>query len=183
MSFPLGHTPKSGAVRVCDDRDGPKGVFDDFEDHDPVWEGVVDGEIVIRGIRAAGPKTASASISMWLPCVLKVERFPYPGLTQFEWYVPVDATTHLYVQTIGCKVASDADRRRFEAEFESKWKPVALHGFNDDDVWAREATEPFYADDYGWIDETLCEPDKTIVVWRELASRENRGIQRPEHLR
>ena len=53
---------------------------------------------------------------------------------------------------------------------------------------ALPAAEPpnivlIYADDLGWIDETLCEPDHTIVVWRELASRLNRGIQRPEHLR
>jgi carbazole 1,9a-dioxygenase terminal dioxygenase component len=164
--------------------DGPKGVYDDFSDHIPTWEGVIDGQVAVRGIRAPVQQpSAAAGTSMWLPCVLKVDTFPVPGITQFEWYVPIDAGSHIYVQTLGTRVKTEEDRRRFAAEFESKWKPVALRGFNDDDIWAREATEPFYADDWGWIDETLCEPDNTIVAWRKLASRHNRGIQRPEHLR
>jgi carbazole 1,9a-dioxygenase terminal dioxygenase component len=184
MNFPLGHRPKTGAVRTVEDAGGPKGVFDDFADHIPAWEGVIDGEVAVRGVRAPVQGTsAAAATSMWLPCVLRVDTFPVPGITQFEWYVPIDDKSHLYVQTLGARVKTDDDRRRFTAEFESKWKPVSLYGFNDDDIWAREATEPFYADDYGWIDETLCEPDNTILAWRRLASRHNRGIQRPENLR
>ena len=52
---------------------------------------------------------------------------------------------------------------------------------NDDDVWAREAGEAFYAGDVGWVEERLYEPDLAIVEWRKLASRRNRGIQKPEH--
>ena len=44
-------------------------------------------------------------------------------------------------------------------------------------------TEPFYADDYGWVDEMLCEPDSTILEWRRLASRHGRGIQTKQDLR
>ena len=48
---------------------------------------------------------------------------------------------------------------------------------------AREVTEPFYQDDYGWVDEMLCEPDETILEWRRLASRQGRGIQQKSDLR
>jgi carbazole 1,9a-dioxygenase terminal dioxygenase component len=64
-----------------------------------------------------------------------------------------------------------------------KWIELALDGFNDDDVWAREATEEFYGDnDRGWVEERLFETDMAIVAWRKLASQRNRGIQRRENL-
>jgi carbazole 1,9a-dioxygenase terminal dioxygenase component len=165
--------------------DGPKGVIDDFAQHTPIWDGVIDGRVVVRGPRSQQVQGTSASVgtSIWLPGVLKVEQFPLPGLTQFEWYVPIDGKTHLYVQTIGQQVQTDEDRINFSNEFESVYKPHGLDGFNADDIWAREVTEPFYADDYGWVDEMLCEPDTTILEWRRLASRANRGIQTPQDLR
>ena len=58
----------------------------------------------------------------------------------------------------------------------------ALQGFNDDDIWAREAMQKFYADETGWLREQLFEADGNILEWRKLASRHNRGIQAPEHL-
>lgn len=185
FNFPIGHTPLPGAVKVVEDADGPKGVIDDFAQHAPVWDGIIDGRVVVRGPRSEQVKGTSASVgtSIWLPGVLKVESFPAPGLTQFEWYVPLDAKTHLYVQTIGQQVRNDAERQQFANDFESIWKPHGLDGFNADDIWAREVTEPFYADDYGWVDEMLCEPDSTILEWRRLASRGNRGIQTPQDLR
>jgi len=185
FNFPLGHTPLDGAVQVVDAADGPKGVIDDFSKHKPVWEGEIDGKIVIRGPKLTGVKGTSASIgtSIWLPGVLKVDSFPVPGITQFEWYVPMTENTHLYVQTLGCKVDSVDDRIKFAQDFESIWIPHSLDGFNGDDIWAREVTEPFYEDDYGWVDEMLCEPDTTILEWRRLASRCNRGIQTKDDLR
>ena len=63
-----------------------------------------------------------------------------------------------------------------------KWIDLALDGFNDDDVWAREATEEFYRDDRGWVEERLFETDLAIVEWRRLASAHHRGLQKPEHL-
>jgi len=185
FNFPIGHTPLPGAVETVEEEDGPKGVIDDFAQHKPVWDGVIDGEIVVSGPRSAQVSGTSASVgtSIWLPGVLKVGEFPAAGLTQFEWYVPLDAGRHLYVQTIGKKVASDEDRVTFAGEFESVWKPHGLDGFNADDIWAREVTEPFYQDDFGWVDEMLCEPDVTILQWRRLASRQGRGVQQPSDLR
>jgi len=185
FNFPIGHTPLPGAVQVVEEEDGPKGVIDDFAQHHPVWDGIIDGRVVVRGPRTPNIQGTSASVgtSIWLPGVLKVAEFPGPGLTQFEWYVPLDATTHLYVQTIGCPVASEEDKVQFAGEFEAVWKPHGLDGFNGDDIWAREVTEPFYADDFGWVDEMLCEPDSTILEWRRLASRHGRAVQTPAHLR
>ena len=189
MNFPLGHIPMSDEIETVEETAGPKGVIDDFHTHKPVWEGVIDGEVVVKGTtttstaESARTPSASAGVSMWLPCVLKVHPFPVPHVTQFEWYVPIDEGTHIYFQTLGKHVSTPEAAREWTNDFNSRWRTVALHGFNDDDVWAREATEPFYADDWGWINETLCEPDKTLVEWRKLASRHNRGIQRPEHLR
>ena len=185
FNFPIGHTPLPGAVQVIEDADGPKGVTDDFAQHTPVWDGVIDGEVVVSGPRSAQIKgtSAAAGTSIWLPGVLKVENFPVGGLTQFEWYVPLDAERHLYVQTIGKACATDEERMTFANEFETTWKPHGLDGFNADDIWAREVTEPFYADDYGWVDEMLCEPDETILQWRRLASRHGRGIQTKSDLR
>ena len=185
FNFPLGHTPLDGAVTTVEEEDGPKGVEDDFSKHNPVWDGVIDGSIVVKGPRSDKIKGTSASVgtSIWLPGVLKVDSFPVPGLTQFEWYVPLDEKRHLYVQTLGQTCETEEDWIDFQNKFETHWKPHALDGFNGDDIWAREVTEPFYADDYGWVDEMLCEPDSTILEWRRLASRHGRGIQTKQDLR
>ncbi len=185
FNFPIGHTANPGAITLVENEGGPQGVEDDFSKHHPVWEGVIDDRIVVRGPRhnKVEGTSASSGTSIWLPGVLKVDGFPGPGLTQFEWYVPIDAGRHIYLQTIGCKVETEEDRVEFANEFEAVWKPHGLDGFNGDDIWAREVTEPFYADDYGWVDEMLCEPDSSMLEWRRLASRRNRGIQTPDDLR
>lgn len=184
MNFPLGHIPTDDKIQTVEAPDGPKGVIDEFKHHTPVWEANIDDKFTVKGVRTALKTTsAAAATSMWLPGVLKVDSFPYMGITQYEWYVPIDEKSHLYFQTLGSRVSSEEQGRQWANDFESKWKVVALDGFNNEDIWAREATEPFYADDYGWLDEMLCEPDNVILVWRELASRLNRGIQRPENLR
>jgi len=93
--------------------------------------------------------------------------------------VAEDAGRHIYVQTMGTRAANDAERAAFRREFEEKWRAMAFHGFNDDDIWAREATQPFYEDDLGWTEEHLYESDVAIVEWRKFASTHNRGVQTP----
>lgn len=122
-------------------------------------------------------------ISIWLPGVLKVNPWPSPGLNQFEWYVPRDENSHYYFQTIGKRCANVEEAAAFNREFDVKWLPMALEGFNDDDVWAREAMVDFYADDWGWVNEMLFEPDTAIVAWRKLASQHNRGLQTLSHVK
>lgn len=185
LALPLGLVPKGrDSFRRVEEPGGPKGVFDLFDpDHvTPIFTATVGGHTVLEA-NPEGANKLPHHISIWMPGVLRVHPWPDPALTQFEWYVPVNGERHIYLQTLGKRVASAAEERAFAEEFESRWRPVALQGFNDDDVWAREATEPFYRDDTGWLREQLFEADGNILEWRKLASRHNRGIQRPEHLR
>jgi carbazole 1,9a-dioxygenase terminal dioxygenase component len=182
LALPLGFRPTgTQAFRVVDDPTGPKGVYDLLGEHsEPIFDGRIDGRSVLQG--HPGATRCAYDISIWLPGVLRVYPWPDPSLTQFEWYVPLDAERHYYVQTLGRTVQSAADVDAFNAEFETKWRALALAGFNDDDIWAREAQQEFYRHDEAWVKERLFEPDANIVQWRRLASRANRGIQRSEHL-
>lgn len=185
LGLPLGLVPKGRhSFKKVEEPGGPKGVFDLFgaEEVTPVFEGKISGETVLMG-RPQGKNVIPHNISMWLPGVLRVDPWPDPSLTQFEWYVPINGTQHIYLQTLGCRVKNEKEEAAFNRAFEKRWVTVALRGFNDDDVWAREATEPFYADDTGWLKEQLFEPDGNIIEWRRLASKHNRGIQRPEHIK
>ena len=119
------------------------------------------------------------NISIWMPGALKVDPWPQEGMVQFEWYVPVNATRHVYLQTLGRRVGSESEGEAFRQEVRDKWIDLALDGFNDDDVWAREATEEFYRDDRGWVEERLFETDLAIVEWRSLASQAQSRFERP----
>jgi carbazole 1,9a-dioxygenase terminal dioxygenase component len=103
-------------------------------------------------------------------------------LSQYEWYVPIDGDRHVYLRALGKRVANAQEEAQFAREFEARWRPLALEGFNNDDIWAREATQPFYQDDTGWLREQLFEADGNIIAWRKLASQYGRGIQAPRHL-
>ena len=184
IALPLGFAPTQPGVgtRPSIGAPGPIGLYDLLgESAIPVFEGTIAGETVLEG--HFGEKKVADNISIWLPGVLKVDPWPQEGMQQYEWYVPIDATTHIYLQTLGKVTASPAEADAFRKEVDEKWVGLALDGFNDDDVWAREATEEFYGDeDRGWIEERLFEADIAIVQWRRLASEHNRGIQRPENL-
>ena len=184
IALPLGFAPTNPGTgtRASIGAPGPIGLYDLLgESAIPVFEGTLGGEPVLEG--HFGEKKVADNISIWLPGVLKVDPWPQEGMNQFEWYVPVDANTHIYLQTLGRMTSSEAEAAAFRREVEEKWVDLALDGFNDDDVWAREATEEFYADrDRGWVEERLFETDIAIVEWRRLASEHNRGIQTREHL-
>jgi carbazole 1,9a-dioxygenase len=92
--------------------------------------------------------------------------------------VPITGSEHEYFQVLQRRVNTDDDVELFRKEFDETWRDLALHGFNDDDVWAREELEPFYRDGDGWSNERLFPPDMCIVEWRRLASVHARGIQR-----
>jgi carbazole 1,9a-dioxygenase terminal dioxygenase component len=185
LALPLGLVPKGrSSFQSVEEPGAPKGVFDLFDpDHvTPVFEGAIDQQTVLTGNPEAANKLPH-HISIWLPGVLRVHPWPDPTLTQYEWYVPIDGERHIYLRTLGKLVAGAEEEQQFEREFEARWRPLALEGFNLDDIWAREATEDFYRDDTGWLREQLFEADGNIIEWRRLASRHNRGIQLPEHLR
>ena len=184
LALPLGLQPLGRhAFKTHTADDGPKGVFDNFGpgEVNPVFVATIEGQEVLRGAMQ-GTNRVPHNISMWLPCVLRVQPWPVPQLTQYEWYVPIDGERHLYVQTLGKRCTSTEGEASWDQEFHNRWCEYALDGFNNDDVWAREATQPFYADDTGWLKEQLFEPDGNIIEWRKLASAHARGMQRPEHI-
>lgn len=185
LMLPLGLAPVDKTAFRMDEHDGaPKGVWDIFSPDTivPVFEGQIDGETVLTGA-SQGSNILPHTISIWLPCALRVDPWPSPELTQYEWYVPIDGERHYYYQFLGKQVANAAEAADFDHEFHERWLEQALIGFNQDDIWAREANEPFYADDTGWLRESLFEADGNIVQWRYLADKHNRGIQQPQHLR
>ncbi|HMM72942.1 MAG TPA: Rieske 2Fe-2S domain-containing protein [Rhodocyclaceae bacterium] len=182
--LPLGFAPKPDSseplfeIRHTDG--GNVGVFDLLAERGvPHFEGSVHGEVVRRAIHG-GDKRIAREISLWMPGVLKVDPFPDPAMIHFEWYVPRDADSHWYIHCATKVVEGPNADAEFAAEYEALWKDLYAHGFNDDDIWAREATQPFYQDDWGWLKEQLFEADACIMAWRKLASEQNRGIQTPE---
>jgi carbazole 1,9a-dioxygenase len=184
IALPLGFAPTQpgSGTRASVTEPGPIGLYDLLGDSAiPVFEGTIGGETVLEG--HFGEKRVANNISIWLPGVLKVDPWPQEDMQQYEWYVPVDATSHVYLQTLSKQTDSSTDAEAFRREVDQKWIALALDGFNDDDVWAREATEAFYGDeDRGWVEERLFETDLAIVEWRRLASKHNRGIQHAQHL-
>ncbi|HEX6511734.1 MAG TPA: carbazole dioxygenase, partial [Chloroflexota bacterium] len=158
----------------------PKGVMKGSGMRTPVWSTTVEGVEVSSAFKPdeAPDRRGSPDTSMWLPCGLKVDPFPAPGLIQFEWYVPVDERSHMYFVTWGKHVSREADLRAFEEEIDGHWRHLVIDTFNSDDVQAREAMDAFYAEENGWDHERLYRPDVIITEWRKLASAHNRGIQR-----
>jgi carbazole 1,9a-dioxygenase terminal dioxygenase component len=176
--LPLGLVPTKKQDMDIVKGPGPKGVIDKLaSNYVPVFESTIDTVKVMAKPKPNGIPVAY-SVSIWLPCVLRVEGFPAPEITQFEWYVPIDEKTHMYWQVLGRRVSGVEAATAFRSEVESYWEEVALHGFNDDDVWAREALEDAYTEGNGWAKERLFKPDMCIVEWRKLASTYHRGIQK-----
>lgn len=177
-NLPLGMRPVGPAAVTWleDDADGPHGVRNEFgtDAYLPVNEHEELGLAPLGEGVPAGSRT-----SMWMPCCLQVENFPQRGLAQFEFYVPVDDQTHDYWELIVAHCPTDADRAAFQRDYDDVWEPLGIYGFNDCDIFAREAMEPFYRHGGGFPAEVLCATDVMTVAWRQLVSRHNRGVARP----
>jgi carbazole 1,9a-dioxygenase terminal dioxygenase component len=125
----------------------PKGVVNNLaQNYIPIFEASVQGETAWKVDLRGDEKMVAAQVSVWLPGVLKVDPFPDPSLIQYEFYVPTTATEHEYFQLLQRRVGGEDDVEAFRQEFDDTWRDLALNGFNDDDVWAREELEPFYRD-------------------------------------
>ncbi len=178
IALPLGFVPADRSAMNVHADGWPKGIVDNLaQNYIPVFEASVRGETAWKVDLRGDEKRVAAQVSVWLPGVLKVDPFPDPSLIQYEFYVPTTSGQHEYFQLLQRKVSSPEDVDRFRQEFEETWCDLALHGFNDDDVWAREELEAFYRDGDGWSNERLFPPDMCIVEWRRLASTHARGIQ------
>jgi carbazole 1,9a-dioxygenase len=178
IALPLGFVPADRSAMHVDAGGWPKGVVDHLaQNYIPIFEASVRGETAWKVELTGDEKMVAAEVSVWLPGVLKVDPFPDPSLIQYEFYVPTLTTEHEYFQVLQRRVETEDEADSFRKEFDETWRDLALHGFNDDDVWAREELEPFYRDGDGWCNERLFPPDMCIVEWRRLAATHARGIQ------
>jgi len=181
LAFPLGLNPTSPeAITVYgEDGTGPVGIMNEW--HSGHYDLVMHNDELDLHPFGTG-SVLGLRTSMYLPGVLMVENWPRRGLTQLEWYVPVDGNRHEYWEVILAVCNTEAELKKFKYEYEHLWLPIALHDFNDDDLFAREQMERFYSVDggVGWDDEQLCGMDAVITGWRKLVSRHNRGIQTPQ---
>ena len=184
-ALPLGFA--SAGTLQLDLREDPaasRGVVDCMAQHyRPLFEATLDGQTVLRSRAPTGKHNTIHTISLWMPGILSVENHPEADMVQYEFYTPHDADHHMYYQVIEKSGVTDAAQEAaFRAECESLHEPLALRGINDDDLWAREAMQGFYADDWGWLEEQLFEQDRNLLEWRRLASRCQRGIQTLAHV-
>ncbi len=184
---PLGLVPADltgKSARFQTAQPGPIGVWEDMESYEPVWEVDIGdpgrGGAHLEAKVPAGREVLPLApvISMWLPCMLGVENFPLPGYTVNELYVPIDERSHRYFQLVRKTCRSPGEEMAFRAEVATRWRHFMQDGFNGDDVVAREGLEDAYSRGNGWLEEHLTEQDLCITLWRDLASRHHRGIQK-----
>ena len=174
--LPLGILPASDeAITPIEDEDGPKGMMQWlFTDR---WVPVLENKDL--GLKIENVNGRFYRTSVVLPGCLMVENWPEEHVVQYEWYVPITDDLYEYWEVLVRICKTDEDRKKFKYRFDTVYKPLCLEGFNDCDLYAREAMEEFYADGTGWDDEQLVETDISPVTWRKLASRWNRGIAKP----
>ena len=175
LSFPLSVKLKDKDSILINDKGWPKGIGLDYT----TLEHVMENKRL--GVKTYGNTIREGlNVTMYLPGVLYVENWPDYGLAQYEWYVPTDDKHHVYWQVLAktCKTAEE--QKDFRIQYENCWEELALKsGFNDDDIFAREAMEPFYKDERGWHEENLFSLDQFVVEWRKLVVNHARGIQSP----
>ncbi len=174
--LPLGIVPTGDdAISVVEDEDGPKGMMQwMFTDK---WQPILENKEL--GVEVQGVNARPYRTSVVMPGVLMVENWPEEHVVQYEWNVPITDDTHEYWEVLVRVCKTPKELEDYKYRFERVYKPLALHGFNDCDIYAREAMQNFYADGTGWDDEQLVSTDLSPITWRKLASRWNRGIAKP----
>lgn len=172
--LPLGvNALTDDATELIDIEGGPKGVrnrYDLPEKYDAVAENPM------LGVKAKGSIPMPYRASAWLPCGMMIEPWPQPGHVQYEFMVPIDDHTHMYWEIIGTSAATEEEREEFRFRYEHYYEPLAIRGFNDNDLFAREQTEDFYQKYDGWNNEIFAHADFSVVQWRKHASKFGRGF-------
>ncbi len=180
LAVPLGFKPVSDkAISTFEEEGSPKGVMNNYvADADGTfrYDVVMRNDLLNLTARPGAP-LVGLQTSMWLPGVLRVDNFPRQGANLYEFYVPTTDDTYEYWELMCFKYNSEEERQAILDEYEHYLKDAVFHGFNDDDVWAREEMQAFYENGVGFEDEQLCEMDAVIINWRKLVSRHARGIQ------
>lgn len=185
VAFGTAGISKSADLEIYDKGPGPYGVKMYTRESTPIWEAEIDGTTV--GARyKPGDEAVDDSvdnreipvISAWMPCGVTAAPFPLPGVTHYEFLVPIDEEHHNYFILWGKDVRNEEEEKEFDELASSGLAHRVAEGFSSEDRFARESVADFYADNEGWFRERLFGPDIVITTWRKMASRLNRGIQK-----
>ena len=141
------------------------------------WEPILENKKL--GISVNGVNGRMYRTSFYLPGVLLVENWPEEYIAQYEWYVPITDDTYEYWEVLVKRCSTPEEVEQFKYRYRTVLEPMALKGFNNCDLYARESMQDFYGDGSGWDDEQLVDTDVSPITWRKLASRCNRGIAKP----
>lgn len=174
--LPLGLVPTSDkCITTVEDEGGPIGLMQWLgTEH---WKPILENKEL--GMEVKGMNSRMYRTSVVLPGVLMVENWPEDKVVQYEWYVPITDDTYEYWEVLVKICPTEKEQKDYKYRFDYMYKPLCLHGFNDCDLYAREALQDFYADGTGWDEEQLVDTDVSPITWRKLASRHNRGIAKP----
>jgi len=167
------------AIKIIDEPNGPRGMMNMYNTR--AYKFFMENKVI--GMKARGKTPYYARTSVYLPGLLLVEHWPVPGWAQYEWYVPTDDRHHVYWEVLVGHCRDDGERCEADYLYDHFFEPLALRDFNDNDVFAREAMQDFYENRDGWNAETLCAFDESVIMWRKIAARFNRGIQDPPQRR
>jgi phenylpropionate dioxygenase-like ring-hydroxylating dioxygenase large terminal subunit len=104
-----------------------------------------------------------AKVSLRLPCSLRVK---YETWTHFEWWVPIDEDSHIYIQ-LATMNRGRLESIRFRFYYWG-WVRWVFHGmFNDEDRLMVDVMDA--------PPERLYRPDVSITEWRRLVEETHRG--------
>ena len=130
-----------------------------------------------------GQHVPTTEVGEWLPCGLKVDPWPFPGVIHNEYYVPRDADSHYYFQC-GWRNVENEEQAQEWAEGDLgqvRWKVPVVDDFTVQDAEAREYIHEFYASEDGWNQEQTARFDIELLMWRVFAGEHCRGIQEERH--
>ena len=136
-----------------------------------------------KEIELLGQHAFTTEVGEWLPCGLKVNPWPFPGVVHNEYYVPRDANSHYYFQC-GWKRVENEEQAQEWAEGDLgqvRWKVPVVDDFTVQDAEAREFIHEFYASEDGWNQERTARFDIELLMWRVFAGEHCRGIQEERH--
>lgn len=199
IPLPLGtYSPDKSGVDVYDEvGDDPKGIVKRQGADVQVWAANVEDQAVLAANidDPANPPEEGADIDvgLFMPCGLEVDWFPMPGMIHFEWYVPIDERSHMYMITQSKYCDTEEEEQAFHEECENWLGPLVWKkplsqtdfpgdgptwGFNNFDSFGREQLQHVYDKENWWNRERLYRPDYIIVRWRMLVAKHMRGVQK-----
>lgn len=112
------------------------------------------------------PWWKGAKVSIRLPGMLRVD---YGEWAHYEWYVPIDAEHHRYIQ-IAAKIATGLEAATFRLRYRAYISWVFHKQFNDQDARMVEAMEI--------PPEHLYRPDVSLIAWRKMCEHPRGSDQR-----